>query len=1346
MIEEFKQQCEYNIGSLKNYIYLINSNNALIDYKIDNKINVNEIAAEHIYKIYGTNVILTEEETFENRFKFNTTVNINIIESISEPWLYALNVMRDNNFYIVVENLKGTQFIQSVEFTSKFSYNYTFSTSSVGAHQNVLTFKCESNIPTMILNKNIVETQTLINEKCNYNIGDAFDLRLCNFKSTYIKKLNDYQFENIYTNGTDRYELIEFNKDSFSFVEQYSNNKFIDTITFSIPLEKYKFSFHYNLIEFKKNRYTTTFRTKNGNTIASGFEFGYFPSFTIKTSEDESSPNIITITLKHEGNEPLYYSSDSDPYVVDTTSVRQPLITIKKNDGTTLECDSCINQTQGVHTLCQEYTVTGQPINKYWCLIGYENVYSFLNIVGTYTMYDEFGKNMIFNSAKCAVQQDCQIIQSLPVQIIFTKMGEVQSYVMESTCDWSLSGVPYWLNASAINGKANQKTQLTLTTTKNPTVEGENAVIIMTSGEDKRQCNVILQDISQWVSPLNINCTAIAQTIQSFLLGDTLSSDVSIVDNGGTVISINQKNISIQIQNNSSEDTAKTYRVVLKNNKLNETKTITIIQDHIYVEWKWLSESAYICSGRNSYKKLTKFIGYTPTNINQQTNITTAGELLKANDPKCVATMSRWIDTNQTVCSGANKYKVQEEEISYDYGATWSKSGQTRTGSIIEYNSPDCSSQYTWVYENTNICVNGNLYKQYVKYYNNGTTLVPTGETKIGELIEVQSVECISAEENVITYTFEYNTLITNTALNNLKISTDTNFTVNWGDGTTNNYTKNDYAILKSVNHIWSKADTNTKKKYTVQITGGIRELRLELPQQFQTDGWFYTGLDLNKGINLNKFYVEQTKISSIDLTHNRNLLDFSFIDNYHLNGLTALTLPISTQIQYINIGNKSGSIIGYITETQLQKILDSLPQYDGVKTGLIDLCWNRNKDNIDLTCSLDYSALDTKNWFKSLPCCANLGSIKYQAVASNETRCDDDNFNKWSLNKLQQSTWIVGQSGTGYWGPWEDVIPYRYLLNEVKEYNSVDCGYIPTETYKWELTDQVICNGTTSFYQEQKYVSMDKGTTWNPVIPPEYQQSSTIKQVEDPDCGFIPPSDPIYRFVDVPGQYLCDSEDVNCLIINAWIPIGFVWNGVKNGGTFSNKTITTVPYICDGEKLYNGENLFNGLQLVQSIPSFNSTNIETMKSMFELCLSLTEFPSLDTAKVTSMYNMFAGCSKLNNVLFTDTKQVTDMTNIFKGCKNLVSVKGIDLIRCFKISNMFDISTQYNLLTTVEIKNCNIDLDMRTCFKVNHESLVYIIDNSIGSFVWRLPKSRADLLTPEEAVRAASKGINIQVN
>ena len=93
MIQEYKQKCGYNIGSLKPYIYIILKNGALINYKVDNGlVDAKSITANHIYKLYGNNVLLTNEETYNERFNFSSEVSITINEMINEPWFYGTSI------------------------------------------------------------------------------------------------------------------------------------------------------------------------------------------------------------------------------------------------------------------------------------------------------------------------------------------------------------------------------------------------------------------------------------------------------------------------------------------------------------------------------------------------------------------------------------------------------------------------------------------------------------------------------------------------------------------------------------------------------------------------------------------------------------------------------------------------------------------------------------------------------------------------------------------------------------------------------------------------------------------------------------------------------------------------------------------------------------------------------------------------------------------------------------------------------------------------------------------------------------------------------------------------------
>ena len=107
----------------------------------------------------------------------------------------------------------------------------------------------------------------------------------------------------------------------------------------------------------------------------------------------------------------------------------------------------------------------------------------------------------------------------------------------------------------------------------------------------------------------------------------------------------------------------------------------------------------------------------------------------------------RWVDIEQTMCNGYDKYSMQKQQQSTDGGVTWTDTGNTRQGTLIESNSADCGYKilYQWVIvQNEYIC---NGYDKYVKEKqqkstDGGVTWTDTGNTRQGDVIELNSEDC----------------------------------------------------------------------------------------------------------------------------------------------------------------------------------------------------------------------------------------------------------------------------------------------------------------------------------------------------------------------------------------------------------------------------------------------------------------------------------------------------------------------------------------------------------------------------------------------------------------------------
>lgn len=123
--------------------------------------------------------------------------------------------------------------------------------------------------------------------------------------------------------------------------------------------------------------------------------------------------------------------------------------------------------------------------------------------------------------------------------------------------------------------------------------------------------------------------------------------------------------------------------------------------------------------------------------------------------------------------SGFCKYYKQKKQVSYDSGATWQDvvPAEYQKGSLIEPNSTDCgyiASFERWVQSGTT-CDGANLYKLEVFQTSvDGIHWETTSQTKIGDLIEMDSSECDSQYRWVETD--EYGCHKANMPLGNYKI------------------------------------------------------------------------------------------------------------------------------------------------------------------------------------------------------------------------------------------------------------------------------------------------------------------------------------------------------------------------------------------------------------------------------------------------------------------------------------------------------------------------------------------------------------------------------------------------
>ena len=313
-ITKYSIQCDYRVGGLKPFIYLIHKNLLNITIKANGAdVLWSKTKDGDIYKLNADSCVYNQEETKTNKYRFTNTLEVQVSEQYQEPFLYGLRTLRTNQYYIIVEDKKGSQYLVNPELYTVLNYEYTFSNGGDAINNVLLTWNNLSNFPLLLMTDKIENNYTLLNEECGYNKGEVYKLAMTRFIDLSSND-DGVKVQELYLNNDAKIDNVDFLKDSFTLNETYDGNVFRTTITFSIPLDENQFSWAYNLLEFKDNVYKAIVATTNNNYIICGNDNGLTPSYTIQTSEEDENPNIITVKLEQVSQYPIVYSNDITPY------------------------------------------------------------------------------------------------------------------------------------------------------------------------------------------------------------------------------------------------------------------------------------------------------------------------------------------------------------------------------------------------------------------------------------------------------------------------------------------------------------------------------------------------------------------------------------------------------------------------------------------------------------------------------------------------------------------------------------------------------------------------------------------------------------------------------------------------------------------------------------------------------------------------------------------------------------------------------------------------------------------------------------------------------------------------
>ena len=173
-------------------------------------------------------------------------------------------------------------------------------------------------------------------------------------------------------------------------------------------------------------------------------------------------------------------------------------------------------------------------------------------------------------------------------------------------------------------------------------------------------------------------------------------------------------------------------------------------------------------------------------------------------------------------------------------------------------------------------------------------------------------------------------------------------------------------------------------------------------------------------------------------------------------------------------------------------------------------------------------------------------------------------------------------------------------------------------------------------------------------------------------------------KFTTVPSEifpYLETQNDMymifgNCTSLQT-VPSFNTSNVTNMNYMFNNCSSLKTVHQFNTANVTDMNHMFGYCTSLQTVPLFNTSNVTNMNNMFLGCSSLKTVPQFNTANVTNMSAMFWNCTSLQTVPLFNTSNVTDMSNIFLGCKSLTNLGGFTVLSV-------SLNLKYSLLLTVD--------------------------------------------------------------
>jgi surface protein len=146
----------------------------------------------------------------------------------------------------------------------------------------------------------------------------------------------------------------------------------------------------------------------------------------------------------------------------------------------------------------------------------------------------------------------------------------------------------------------------------------------------------------------------------------------------------------------------------------------------------------------------------------------------------------------------------------------------------------------------------------------------------------------------------------------------------------------------------------------------------------------------------------------------------------------------------------------------------------------------------------------------------------------------------------------------------------------------------------------------------------------------------------------------------------------------------------------FGCDSLATVP-LFNTAAVTNISLMFTNCVSLVTVPLFNTAAVTNMSLMFSGCSSLAAVPLFNTAAVTNMSSMFSGCLPLVTVPLFNTAAVTNIQSMFNNCLTLSSVPALNVSAVSSSGNFGSMFSGCNSLSRIQAANFNYTFSVASC-------------------------------------------------